>query len=110
MTGSRLQVRSEPELGEGGKPGLVHNKPGDEDEDDTGVKLGLGDFIFYSILVGKASQEAPWSVVIACYVCIVVGLVMTIFILCIMQKALPVRCHRGRGGLRRYDGGGVEGV
>lgn len=82
-------VRSEPELGEGGKPGLVHNKPGDEDEDDTGVKLGLGDFIFYSILVGKASQEAPWSVVIACYVCIVVGLVMTIFILCIMQKALP---------------------
>lgn len=61
----------------------------DSDEDFTGVKLGLGDFIFYSILVGKASQESDWGVVIACYVCIVVGLVMTIFILCIAQKALP---------------------
>ena len=105
MTGSRLQVRSEPELGEGGKPGLVHNKPGDEDEDDTGVKLGLGDFIFYSILVGKASQEAPWSVVIACYVCIVVGLVMTIFILCIMQKALPVCCRAARPSYPPRGGG-----
>lgn len=90
-------VRTKPE--EKRKPALVHGQKGDkkdatavsveDDEDDTGVKLGLGDFIFYSILVGKASQEAPWSVVIACYVCIVVGLVMTIFILCIMQKALP---------------------
>lgn len=88
-------VQTEPEGKR--KPALVHGKPTDDgvgvsvedDEDDTGVKLGLGDFIFYSILVGKASQEAPWSVVIACYVCIVVGLVMTIFILCIMQKALP---------------------
>lgn len=60
-----------------------------DDEEDTGVKLGLGDFIFYSILVGKASQESTWGVVLACYVCIVVGLVITIFILCIAQKALP---------------------
>eukprot|EP00040_Diaphanoeca_grandis_P021972 m.117571 g.117571 ORF g.117571 m.117571 type:complete len:489 (-) comp28587_c1_seq1:409-1875(-) len=64
-------------------------KPVEEEEEFTGVKLGLGDFIFYSILVGKASMKSDWGVVVACYVCVVVGLVSTIFILCLYQKALP---------------------
>jgi len=61
----------------------------EEEDEFTGVKLGLGDFIFYSILVGKASMKSDWGVVVACYVCVVVGLVSTIFILCLYQKALP---------------------
>jgi hypothetical protein len=53
--------------------------------------LGLGDFIFYSVLVGKAATIDDWGVVFASYVSIIVGLCATIFILAIFQRPLPVR-------------------
>jgi len=62
----------------------------DEEEEDTGgVKLGLGDFIFYSVLVGLAAQDGDWSTIFACYIGIVWGLTCTLFILSVFQKALP---------------------
>ncbi|KAI8341567.1 Presenilin-domain-containing protein [Blakeslea trispora] len=61
----------------------------EEEEDDmNAIKLGLGDFIFYSVLVGKASRTDAVTLCL-CIISILIGLALTILILTIKRKALP---------------------
>ncbi|KAG2235838.1 hypothetical protein INT48_003950, partial [Thamnidium elegans] len=60
----------------------------DDDDDMNAIKLGLGDFIFYSVLVGKASRTDPITLCL-CIIAILTGLSLTIFILTLNRTALP---------------------
>eukprot|EP00871_Galdieria_phlegrea_P004158 jgi/Galph1/4743/GphlegSOOS_G3374.1 len=57
-------------------------------KNDGYIKLGLGDFVFYNILVAKSSQNGilTWF---ACLLAVMNGLCLTLFILVRYRKALP---------------------
>jgi len=70
------------------------NDDNDDDDDDDegdlpeGIKLGLGDFIFYSVLVGRAAMQSLFCAVF-CYVAVISGLIVTLAGLALHKAALP---------------------
>ncbi|KAG2405436.1 hypothetical protein LR48_Vigan03g201800 [Vigna angularis] len=55
---------------------------------ERGIKLGLGDFVFYSVLVGRAAMYDLMTVY-ACYLAIISGLGCTLILLSVCRQALP---------------------
>jgi len=52
------------------------------------IKLGLGDFIFYSVLVGRAAMWSPITCTF-CFIAVISGLVITLLALGLYGRALP---------------------
>jgi len=56
--------------------------------DRNSIKLGLGDFVFYSVLCSRAALRG-FSAFAAAFITIFAGLASTLFLLAVYQKALP---------------------
>ncbi|KUF99090.1 hypothetical protein AM588_10011148 [Phytophthora nicotianae] len=78
-----------------GRPNYNYDTRGEGCEDKS-IKLGLGDFIFYSVLVARASLHG-FDVFAACFLSILVGLGITLYLLARFDAlpALPISLFMG---------------
>ena len=67
---------------------LPDNNDGKLDTSDNTIKLGLGDFIFYSVLVSKAADHG-FAAFVACFLSVLAGLGGTLVLLAVFHHALP---------------------
>jgi presenilin 1 len=91
--GKRKQNEGEGEGEEKGEEGKEEEQEGEgeeeEDEDEErGVRLGLGDFCFYGILVTRAARLG-WDLVILCVFAVILGLALTLIVLALLRRPLP---------------------
>ena len=74
--------------GDGAGTEMEHDGMDSQDFLPDGIKLGLGDFIFYSVLIGRAAMYDT-ATMFSCYIAIMAGLGCTLLFLVIEQRALP---------------------
>lgn len=73
---------------EGQRPPPDSNSEFEVFDSTRGIRLGLGDFVFYSVLVGRAAMYDLMTVY-ACYLAIISGLGCTLILLSVFRHALP---------------------
>lgn len=56
--------------------------------DNEGIKLGLGDFVFYGILVTRAARIG-WDITILCVFAVILGFSLTLVCLAVWERPLP---------------------
>jgi hypothetical protein len=59
-----------------------------EADEERGIRLGLGDFCFYGILVTRAARLG-WDLAILCIFAVILGLAVTLLLLAALRKPLP---------------------
>lgn len=57
-------------------------------ESKEGIKLGLGDFVFYGILISRAARKG-WDTSVVCIEAVLLGLSITLIFLAILERPLP---------------------
>ena len=70
---------------------VMEEVPKECEDDEKGgntIKLGLGDFIFYSVLVSRAAENG-FAAFVACFLSILTGLGGTLVLLAVYHHALP---------------------
>ena len=67
---------------------IAFDQPESHDFLPDGIKLGLGDFIFYSVLIGRAAMY-DMATMFSCYIAIMAGLGCTLLYLVVAERALP---------------------
>ena len=56
--------------------------------ENDGIKLGLGDFVFYGILITRAARIG-WDITVLCIFAVILGLSLTLIVLAIFERPLP---------------------
>ena len=79
------QREADPENPDEKKKEQKEQKPKKERE---GVRLGLGDFCFYGVLVTRAARLG-WDITILCVFAVVLGLALTLVCLAVFKRPLP---------------------
>lgn len=65
----------------------IQNSPSDDDE--RSFEIGFGDFVFFSVLIGKAFLYGGWVVVALTMCSLFMGLALTLILLLIWWEPLP---------------------
>ncbi|PIC51472.1 hypothetical protein B9Z55_001974 [Caenorhabditis nigoni] len=83
----KMLVETASRRGDNNFPAILYNWEVREVEGT--IRLGMGDFVFYSLMLGNAAQTSPLTTVLACFLSNLVGLTITLPVVSLSQTALP---------------------